>query len=170
MMSSVKNRFLVLWWAVAAVALGAVVYFFWWSPPVADEPPAQALEQAEMAASGSAAAAVVFSAPPAGRESDREQFFGATTTDQRREEIWRAAMSGGNAEKLGLALEILEAPPSAWTERARQLLQLYVGEDVGDDPVVWRRKIESRQKELSRQRERILEKLERHREKFTSPQ
>jgi hypothetical protein len=169
---SVTRRRLPLTWAVAGVvvACGVGGYFFWSPGPTLDEPPERVAEEVEPRdlVVSEAGLGADFSPPPVGEKPAAEEFFGVATTDLRREEIWRTAVGGSNAEKVGLALEILEAPSSAWTERARQLLVLYLGEDVGDDPAVWRRAVESRQAEQTRQRGRILQKLEQHRVQFDS--
>lgn len=155
----------VLPWAIvgAFVMLGAGA--FWTAVPSRENKPEPAAEEMQGRNAGAVQTGEVkvFAAAPVQAAADPEDFFSPATTDARREELWRAAVSGSNAEKLGLALEILEAPPSAWTERARQLLLLYLGEDLGDDPAVWRSAVESRQAELAEQRGKILEKLEQHR-------
>lgn len=94
------------------------------------------------------------------------EFFAPQTTPARKQRLWEEALGGSNEEKLELALQILAAPPSPWTDPARNLLQLYLGEDLGEDPAVWREAVQARQKKLALDKARVLEKLREHRAQF----
>lgn len=94
------------------------------------------------------------------------EFFAPQTSPARKQRLWEEALGGSNEEKLELALQILAAPPSPWTDPARDLLQLYLGEDLGEDPALWREAVQARQKKLALDKSRVLEKLQEHRARF----